>query len=131
MNKELIKNNTKKKFSGELLDIVLNQIDNYFKLAESNYKVENKYHIGDEVILNKNHLLHGIGKHINLINIFAERGIVSQDYFDEESNHAFWSVDKEIPLKDFIKNYSGMVANHNDIYEQVPYGMLDNFVEKN
>ena len=136
MDRELIINNTKKKFSGELLDIVLNQIDNYFKLAESNYKVENKYHIGDEVILNKNHLLHGIGKHINLINIFAERGIVSQDYFDEESNHAFcynsafWSVDKEIPLKDFIKNYSGMVANYNDIYEQVPYGMLDNFVEK-
>ena len=136
MNKELIINNAKKKFNGNLLDIVLKQIDDYFELAESNYKIESKYNIGDNVILNKNHLLHGIGKHIDIINVFAERGIVSQDYLDDSSNHAFcyesafWSVNKEISLKQFIKNYSGIVAKYNNNCEQIPYGELDNFVEK-
>lgn len=136
MNKELVINNAKKKFNGELLNIVLNQIDDYFELEESNYKIKNNYSIGDDVILNNNYLLHGIGKHTDIINVFAKQGIVSQDYLEDASDHAFcyesafWSVDKEITLKEFIKNYSGMIAKYNDNYEQVPYGELDNFVEK-
>lgn len=136
MNKEFIINNSKKKFNGELLDIVLKQIDDYFELAESNYKIENKYCVGDDVVLNQNHLLHGIGKHTDKINIFAERGIVSQDYFEDASDHAFcyesafWSVNKDIYLEEYVKNYSGIVAKYNDIYEQIPYGKLDEFVEK-
>lgn len=136
MNKEFIINNSKKKFNGELLGIVLKQIDDYFELAESNYKIENKYCVGDDVVLNQNHLLHGIGNHTDIINIFAERGIVSQDYFEDASNHAFcyesafWSVNKDIYLEEFVKNYSGIVAKYNDIYEQISYGKLDEFVEK-
>ena len=137
MNKGISIENAKKKFNGELLDIVLEQIDNHYKLIESNYEINNKYNVGDDVILDENHLLHGIGKHNNLIeNVFAKRGIVSQDFFGDDSNHAFcytaafWTVDKQIPLKDFIKNYSGMIVKCNDKYEQVPYGQLDNFVEK-
>jgi len=136
MNKELVVNNAKKKFNGKLLDIVLKQIDDYFELAESNYIIENRYNIGDEVILNNNYLLHGIEKHTDIIDVFAKRGIVSQDYLEDASDHAFcyesafWSVDKKISLKDFIKNYSGMIAKYNGNYEQVPYGKLDEFVEK-
>ena len=78
MNKEISIENAKTKFSGELLDIVLEQIDNHYKLIESNYGVINNYKIGDDVILNKNHLLHGIGKHIDLIeDVFIKRRIVS------------------------------------------------------
>ena len=137
MDKSIVIENAKKKFSGELLNIVLEQIDDHYKLIESNYEAKNKYNVGDDVILNKNHLLHGLGKHTDLIeDIFAKRGIVSQDFFGDDSNHAFcytaafWTVDKEITLKDFVKNYSGMIVKYNDKYEQVPYGELDNFVEK-
>jgi len=137
MNKEISIENAKKKFSGELLDIVLQQINDHYDLINSNYEVINRYKIGDDIVLDKNHLLHGIGKHIDLIeNVFAKRGIVSQDFFGDDSNHAFcytaafWTVDKKILLKDFVKNYSGMVVKCNDNYEQVPYGELDNFVEK-
>lgn len=136
MNKELIITNAKKKFKGELLEIVLKQIRDYFELANSDYKIVKKYNIGDNVKINSNHLLHGIGTHMDLIDLFADRGIVSQDYFEEPSNHAFcyesafWSVNTEIFLKDFIINYSGMIANVNNKYEQVPYGKLDEFVEK-
>lgn len=136
MNKEKIIENAKKIFDGKLLEIVTNQIENYFKLKESNYVIESKYQVGESVVLNENNLLHGIGKHIDLINIFAERGIVSQDFFEESTNHAFcyesafWNVKGEISLKEYIENYSGMVAKVNDKYYQVPYGKLDTFVEK-
>ena len=137
MDKEFIINNSKKKFDGELLDIVLKQIDDYFELAKSDYKPQNKYDIGDDVILNENHLLHGIRDKADLLDIFSERGIVSNDYLvDEVSSHAFiynsgfWSVKNEISLKEFIINYSGMVAKYDDKWEQVPYKKLDEFVEK-
>ena len=136
MNKELIIENAKKKFSGELLDIVIKQIKDYFELQESNYIVKNNYKINDKVLLNKNHLLHGIGKHVDIINIFAQRGIISQDYFEEPSNHAFsyetafWNVSGNISLKEYIENYSGIIAKVNNEYIQVPYGKLDEFVEK-
>lgn len=136
MNKDLIIEKAKDKFKGELLDIVIEQINDYFELTNSNYVVDNKYKINDEVLLNRNHLLHGIGKHTDIIDVFAERGIVSQDYFEEESNHAFgwesafWNVKENISLQEYIKNYSGMIAKVNGKYLQVAYGKLDDFVEK-
>lgn len=39
MNKELVINSAKNKFNGELLEIVLKQIDDYFELDNSNYQV--------------------------------------------------------------------------------------------
>lgn len=136
MNKKIIIENAKKKFKGELLDIVLKQINDFFTLKDSNYRINNKYNVGDEVHLNKNHLLHGIGNHIDIINTFAKNGIISPDYLEKTLNHAFcyvsafWSVKEEITLKEFIKNYSGIIAKYKDNYEQVPYGNLDDFVEK-
>lgn len=82
MNKEISIENARRKFSGELLDIVLQQINDHYDLIDSNYQVEVSYKIGDDVILNKNHLLHGIGKHTDLIeDVFSKRGIISQDFF--------------------------------------------------
>jgi len=136
IDKELVYENAKKKFSGELLEIVIKQIDNYCELDNSNYIISNKYNIGDLVYLNKNHLLHGIGTNIKYLDIMSKRGIVSQDYFGDCSDHAFcyesafWNVKNEISLGQYIKNYSGIVAKVKDEYIQVPYGALDDFVEK-
>jgi len=136
MNKEVIIENAKNKFKGELLNIVVKQINDYFELAKSDYAIAKKYEINDEVMLTKNHLLHGIGSHTDIINVFSERGIVSQDYFGDSSDHAFcyesafWNVKSDILLKDYIRNYSGIVAKVNKEYWQIPYGKLDEFVEK-
>lgn len=135
MDKELIIKNAKDKFNGELLDIVLKQIDDYFELNDSKYQTKHNYKVNDKVILNKNNLLHGIGKHVDLIELFAERGITSPDFFDTSIDHAFcytaafWNVKCEIALQEYIENYSGIVANVNDEYWQVPYKHLDEFVE--
>jgi len=125
----------KEKFSGELLEIVLKQIDIYFDLINSNYRLTNNYSVGDDVILNSGHLLHGIGKHVELLPLFSKRGIVSQDFFGDDTNHAFcytsafWNVKDEISLKEYVENYSGIVAKVKDEYWQVPYKKLDEFVE--
>ena len=135
MDKNLIIENAENKFHGELLDIVLKQIEDYFELYNSDYIIKNNYQIGDSVSLNKNHLLHGIGNHNDLIDTFAERGIISPDFFGNNLNHgfcynsAFWIVNGNISLQEYIKNYSGMVVNINKQYYQVPYKELDNFVE--
>lgn len=135
MNKELIIENAKTKFTGELLEIVLKQIDEYFLLKDSSYQIKHNYNINDKVILNENHLLHGIGKHNDLIELFGERGITSPDFFDTNTDHAFcytaafWNVTGEISLQEYIENYSGIIANVNDEYWQVPYKKLDEFVE--
>jgi len=135
MNKEVIIELTKNKFNGKLLEIVLNQINTYFELKNSGYVVDKKYNLNDDIILNENHLLHGIGKHTDIINIFADRGIISQEFLGDDSNHAFcytsafWNVKKDISLKEYIENYSGVIAKVNDKFIQVPYGKLDEFVE--
>lgn len=66
-----------------------------------------KKKFNDGVILNENHLLHGIGNHTDIINVFTKRGIVSRDYLEETNWHAFcyesvfWIVDNEISLKKY------------------------------
>ena len=136
MNKNLIMQNAEKHFKGDLLEKVLKQIGIFFEILNSEYTVKSNYSIGDNVVLTNNHLLHGIGKHEDVIDTIAKRGVVSLDFLDDDSNHAFcyvsafWKVKEEIKLEKFIKNYSGIVAKVNDKYEQVPYGELDSFVEK-
>ena len=51
MNKDLIIKNAKEKFTGELLNIVLKQIDDYFELKDSKYQIKHNYKINDKVIL--------------------------------------------------------------------------------
>ena len=41
-----------------------------------------------------------------------------------------WRVKENISLGEYIKNYSGIIAKYNNINKQVPYGKLDEFVEK-
>ena len=45
MDKNLIIENAKKNFNGELLEIVIKQIEDYFELAESNYVAQKNYQI--------------------------------------------------------------------------------------
>ncbi|MBQ4535965.1 MAG: hypothetical protein IJA22_03960, partial [Clostridia bacterium] len=41
-----------------------------------------------------------------------------------------WKFARKIKLKDYIINYSGMTVVYNGVYEIIPYGKLDEFVEK-
>jgi len=137
MNSIECKKYSKQKYRGNIRVLVNKQIDKFFEIENSNYKLEqHNYKIGDNVILDKYNYLHGIGKNENAIDFVAENGILSKEATGDLGNHAFqfvvglWRVKNKITLQDYIKNYSGIIAKYNNINEQVPYGKIDEFVEK-
>ena len=126
-----------KKYRGNIRKIVNEQIDKFFEIEDSNYVLEkHSYKIGDNVMLVSHNYLHGIGKNDKAIDFISENGILSKEATGDLGNHAFqfvvglWKVKENILLQDYIKNYSGIIAKYNSINEQIPYGKLDEFVEK-
>ena len=137
MNSLECKSYASKKYDGEIKKLVDSQIDKFFEIETSNFKLERpQYKIGDDVRMSTYHFLHGIGKNSDIANFIAKHGILSKEATGDMGNHAFqfvvglWRVKEDIALKDYIKNYSGMIVTYDDKIEQVPYKKLDDFVEK-
>lgn len=127
---------SKKLYKGKIKNIVDKQIDMFFEIEETDFELEkHNYHKGDNVILNKYHYLHGIGNNDSSIDFISEKGILSKEANGLFGNHAFqfvvglWRVKNKISLKEYIENYSGIVARVNNQFYQVPYKKLDEFVE--
>jgi len=135
---ECIKNTRKRYKNSKVKKIIEEQIKTFFEIEYSEFKLKRPtYEIGDDVVLNKNHYLHGISRNSRAVDFVAKNGIISKDAVTgEKGNHAFsfcsgfWRVKKEIPLKEYIINYSGMDVRYEDKNYLVPYGKLDEFVEK-
>lgn len=68
-------NTQKKTFTGKTLDIVLNQIELFYK-ENANIK-KNKYSIGDEVFLKKGTFLHCLGNNNNNIDFILNNGFIA------------------------------------------------------
>lgn len=124
----------KKEFKGKALKIVKNQIEDFFDFDNQIFK-NKKYNVGDNVILTPNTYLHGFGNNLEILDLFAKRGLINKDYefgASHSIHHAvsLWHIKKKIKLSDYILNYSGMSVKYNGKYEMVPYGQLDKFVEK-
>lgn len=137
MNSIECKRYSSKKYRRKIKKLVDEQIDTFFEIEESDFCLDkHNYKIGDSVKLNKYNYLHGIGKNDMAIDFISNNGILSKEATGDLGNHAFqfvvglWRVKEDILLGDYIKNYSGIIAKYNDINEQVPYGKLDDFVEK-
>ena len=137
MNSIECKKYSAKKYRGKVRKLVDEQIDSFFKIENSDFILDrHSYKVGDKVILDKHNYLHGIGKNNNVIDFVAENGILSKEATGDLGNHAFqfvvglWRVKETITLGNYIKNYSGIIAKYNNINRQVPYGKLDDFVEK-
>ncbi len=131
------KSYSSKKYRGIVRKLVNNQIDTFFEIENSNFRLDkHNYKIGDYVILNTYNYLHGVGNSEKATLFVSNNGIVSKEATGDLGNHAFqfvvglWRVKEKILLSDYIKNYSGIIAKYNNINEQVPYGKLDEFAEK-
>lgn len=135
MNIEECKKYSKKLYKGKTKNIVDKQIDNFFEIEQKVKENKHTYKVGDKVILNSHNYLHGIGNNIDSVGFISRKGILSKEATGLFGNHAFkfvvglWRVKGEISLKEYIENYSGIVANVNNEYWQVPYKKLDEFVE--
>ena len=125
----------KKEFKGKTLEVVNKQINEFYELEKQTFK-NTKYKVGDSVILTPNTYLHGFGNDIKIFDLFADRGLINKDYEFGASKHfthhtvSLWHIRKKIKLADYIVNYSGMSVRYEGKYEMIPYGKLDQFVEK-
>lgn len=134
MEKQDYKKIAKKEFKGKALQIVNKQIDDFFEFNNQTFK-NAKCKVDDYVVLNPNTYLHGFGDNLEILDLFAENGLINKDY-EQGTSHSIhhavslWHIKKKIKLKDYIMNYSGMSVKYNGKYEMVPYGGLDKFVEK-
>ena len=74
--------------------------------------IKNTYKIGDNVVLKKDSLLHGIKSFDeNKIDSIKKNGFLFGEYFKKEVSQqkycvCFWIMNDEIKLKDYINNYS-------------------------
>ena len=99
-----------KTFKGKAKDIVLKQIDLFYKNIKIN---KTKYQIGDEVILKKGTFLHGLGLNPNALDFIVENGFISSDFNNSEyrkkifNSIGMWNIKNECLLKDYINFYSG------------------------
>ncbi len=129
-------NVTKKEFSGETQKLILQQIDEFYRI--SNLKLKKpKYKVGDNVILQKGTFLHGFGADLDNFDEKASVGVINGDFKQKPLKRhkvtysvSVWDIQKKISLGEYIRWYSGMSVSYNDKFEVVPYKELDNFVEK-
>jgi len=137
MTKEECLNICKKRFKGKVRKVVEEQINNFYKIEESNFKLNpHTYKVGDMVNLTPDHYLHGTGRSDDSHLFLAENGVISKDATGVNTRHGvvytagFWRVKEEISLKEYIENYSGIDVVYNDVNKLVPYNKIDKFVEE-
>ena len=117
MNKEKYIEYAKKTFSGKTLDLVLKQIELFYK--DDVVINKNKYSLGDDVYLKKGTFLHGLGNNNNNIDFVLNNGFIASEFNGDLkskkyfNNIGVWNIKEDIYLKDYIKMYSGVTLTRN------------------
>ena len=122
MNIEECKKLCHKNYAGKVRKVIDEQIETFFEIDKLNFELPpHNYKVGDNVVLNTWHYLHGIGQNDNAIEFISKYGIVSKEATTLNSKKhgfryvsGFWRVFNEIKLADYIKNYSGLDVRYND-----------------
>lgn len=140
--KEKYIENAKKRFKGKALDLVLNQIDLFYKEEQNISK--NKYKEGDLAFLKKGTFLHGIFEGKEVFDYTVDNGFISVDFTSEERENkisnsvGFWNIKEDMYLKDYINLYSGFTItytigrgpNAKQVCDLIPYHKFDEYTER-
>ena len=141
MNKEKYIEYAKKTFQGKALELVLNNIELFYK----NKKIKkNKYHVGEEVKLKKGTYMHGISGLLDNFDWIVENGFISNDFTEENIHNkirhsiGMWVIQKDCLLQDYIKEYSGFTITYTigrgpgskEVTKLIPYHKFDEETEK-
>lgn len=141
MNKEKYIEYVKKTFQGKALELVLNNIELFYK----NEKIEkNKYQVGEEVKLKKGTYMHGIPGLLDNFDWIVENGFISNDFTEENIHNkirhsiGMWVIQKDCLLQEYIKNYSGFTITYTigrgpgskEVTKLIPYHKFDEETEK-
>ena len=112
MNKDNFIKHVEDNFSGNSRDIVLRQIDIFYKALE-NYKMpKHNYEVGDDVFLSKGTLLHGTYKNFDGLKEIIDNGLISSIFISGRTSKypgavGVWNLKDDYLLKDYINFYSG------------------------
>ena len=142
MKKEKYIKRVNENFDGDSKNLLLKQIDLFYKNDCSIQK--NKYKIGDEVLLKKGTFLHGIFGELENFDYTLDNGFISVDFTSEprankiSNSVGMWNVQEDILLKNYINQYSGFTITYTigrgpgskEISELIPYHKFDEFTEK-
>ena len=148
MNKINVDNKNKyidyanKTFEDEALRLVLENIEMFYDKTE--IKLDNKYQIGDDVILTKGTYMHGIPGLLENFDWIVENGFIGNDFTQEDVKNkiknsiGMWIIKEECSLREYIEKYSGFTITYTigrgpgstEIAELIPYHKFDEFTEK-
>ena len=141
MNKEKYIEYAKNTFQGKALELVLNNIELFYK----NEKIKKKkYHVGEEVKLKKGTYTHGIPGLLDNFDWIVENGFISNDFTEENIHNkirhsiGMWVIQKDCLLQDYIKEYSGFTITYTigrgpgskEVTKLIPYHKFDEETEK-
>jgi len=142
MIKEKYIKRVNEKFIGESRNILLKQIDLFYKNDCIIQKT--KYKIGQDVLLKKGTFIHGIFGELDNFDYTLDNGFISVDFTSEPrankicNSVGMWNIKEDILLKDYINKYSGFTITYTvgrgpgskEISELVPYHKFDEYTEK-
>lgn len=141
MNKDKYIEYTNKTFDGKAREIVLNQIELFYKDVDIK---KNKYEIGDDVFLKKGTHIHGIPGLLDSFDWIIENGFIGNDFTNQsvankiKASIGMWDIQEDCYLKDYINEYSGFTIVYTigrgpgskEISELIPYHKFDEFTEE-
>lgn len=140
MNKEEYIKIVNEKLNGNSKEIMLNQIENYYKSKEIKIP-RHDYNIGDDVYLKKGTLLHGTYKNIEGLEEIVKDGLISSWFHGSRgskypSSVGVWNLKKNYSLKEYINFYSGGTIRYfnqldnNKETEVISYNEFNKIIKK-
>ena len=140
--KEKYIQNINNRFEGITREILLNQVDLFYRENQDIYKT--KYAVGESVNLKKGTFIHGIFGGVENFDFIIENGFISTDFTEECrpnkicNSVGMWNIQDDITLKEYINLYSGFTICYSigrgpdskTISELVPYHKFDEVTEK-
>lgn len=108
-------------------NIMMDQINKYYKIKEDYISSLKNYNIGDDVILSKGTLLHGTYKNIEGLKEIVKDGLISSWFIDGRmskypSSVGVWNLKQDYKLVDYINYYSGGTIKYTGLLENGEYG---------
>ena len=101
------------------------QISN-FNYYKDNYITTNRLKKGDEVIVNKNTLIHGTRLKYDEIDIIAQKGLISSEFYSTFNKNKkkpfvveFFYIKEDLTLKDYLSKYTGFTINFLDNHSEI------------
>lgn len=130
----------KNTFSGNALELVLNQIELFYSDVDI---TKNKYNTGELVKLNKGTFIHGIYGKLENFDYTIDNGFISSDFtgvgrYNKMCNGVgMWDIQEDCLLRDYILKYSGITISYTIgrgpgsklEYEMIPFHKFDEVIE--